>query len=455
MSLSIQTAPPSLIHHLPAELLDEIFLQGFHELASPSSYSQLVVYLNTLISVCSRWRQIALLNARLWSIICWAGWNLEEPPVRDVDATGTRLLTYLERSKSTQIHVQLEAGALGFRVSELPEIWELVIPHLERCQSLSIHAADYVRLEGFLPLPGTMKHLEKLEISGRAAFNMRIFTKDHHMVPPLRELYIGCGGSLNQFLTNIPVSHLAKLTLRIDEGQLQYAFEFIRTCQSLETLIFVSGSPSFAPLHGTPIPFELPRLTQLHIPDDSLLKFRRFLSTPRLEELTVNPLFHQWSGLHNYALGNTIISRSLTTLTLRWFEDAPPDELLLVLNNHPTITTLQILGWRVGNIVISWLAGRTTELDDRDIEPTPNSTVQDDQALGRLPYLKILYLERSMHSHFLAASPIHAELSLILEQRPHLEIALDEHCVADGEKARLLGRFSAQLRWASTDRTAW
>ena len=154
----------TFIHTLPVELLSRIFLIGWQEDADPDDILTSQVTFEVLVShVCHRWRDVALSNPVLWSII----------HMRTI-AHMQRASTYLNRNRHHLFDVHIDTcaedehipGHTLFR-DEFYPVFDIVVPHIDRWRSLHLKVRDLTCKAGarsVLSSCGGAPHLETLHL---------------------------------------------------------------------------------------------------------------------------------------------------------------------------------------------------------------------------------------------------------------------------------------------------
>ncbi|KDQ17408.1 hypothetical protein BOTBODRAFT_144238 [Botryobasidium botryosum FD-172 SS1] len=217
-----------LIYRLPNEVLARIFeltvkkepSQSFSDIAHSGSKSPMVI-----ASVSKRWREVALNNPRMWSII-------------DADSPRTASL-FMERSRSVPLDCYLRAKS---------HLRKIVLPQIHRVRFLQVHFMYWDDASQFLaPAP----RLEELDARGYAP-NSTLFGG---ATPRLRRMCLT--GSISIQLTAAIYAGLTRLSLRLVWGknvasfcQLLHALAMSPLLEYLEIdsvrTIFSSNEPSLA-----------------------------------------------------------------------------------------------------------------------------------------------------------------------------------------------------------------
>ncbi|TCD67469.1 hypothetical protein EIP91_012330 [Steccherinum ochraceum] len=176
------------IEKLPAEILSYIFLCLIRRIRECREYWDPISPYGWLpvTYVCSRWRQVALSNSRLWAIISEsngkAGENLD------------RLRTFLDRSKDAPLDISIRR-IVG--VEDLNESIRMIIPEMGRAGALSMDIPHQTLSEIYPCLPMSIPHLLSLTLHIIPAYD-----------PPIDDKAV----TLNAFLSRCSSSSLQYLS---------------------------------------------------------------------------------------------------------------------------------------------------------------------------------------------------------------------------------------------------
>lgn len=154
----------SHIHALPVELLSRIFLIGWQEDLEPDAIPTSQVTFETLVShVCRRWRDVALQNPVLWTLIHFR----TQPHMQ-------RASVYLQRNRHHLIDIHVDTCAHdehipGFTLfrEEFTPVFEIVTSHISRWRSLHLKVRDLAckaSARSVLSSCGPAPHLETLHL---------------------------------------------------------------------------------------------------------------------------------------------------------------------------------------------------------------------------------------------------------------------------------------------------
>lgn len=111
------------IHQLPAEIIREIFLRVVYGGVAINSWP-ITWQRRALIHTCSRWRQIALETAQLWTSICMVS--------SEISQNFSKQEQWLYLSKDALLDVQIVGP------SEFHDSADFILNHMTRCASLLI-----------------------------------------------------------------------------------------------------------------------------------------------------------------------------------------------------------------------------------------------------------------------------------------------------------------------------
>lgn len=153
------------IRILPFELIAEAFKLGRNMV---TEFPDDTVYLLLITSVCSVWRSVALSVPELWTNIQSKWWFKKS--TRKVNLAKERLEAYIARSKSASLDISLNfLGSLARWDVPLAYtekfLCNRIFPHLHRCRSLVLYLSEHIKVNTFLPLPGSMERLRRFDFA--------------------------------------------------------------------------------------------------------------------------------------------------------------------------------------------------------------------------------------------------------------------------------------------------
>ncbi|KAF8312953.1 hypothetical protein DL93DRAFT_2098004 [Clavulina sp. PMI_390] len=271
----------NVIDGLPDELLAEIF--EHYTYVSESTLDdfdatglQHLKLLLTVTSTSSRWRNIAVGTSKLWTWIVIAAYHFE----RGVDIGRSIIQTFLMRSGTRAICLLLSPPLDTEDTHEsFMQVYELVIPHLPRCEGFCFHRVGLVISSLIFPLPGPMPRLDILVLLGDTAafFNshtsMTVFNEPSSLTA-LRDVMI-----IGFPMAPIPGNPIDDLSIGLENIPDMWTMPFIASSTKITTLSLLSANVlGKAP----PSPVTLPNLKIL---DHSYNTVAPFFDAPLLEEL--------------------------------------------------------------------------------------------------------------------------------------------------------------------------
>lgn len=269
------------VHKLPNELLGGIFLCG---LAPNPDLQQEDLYLDTITSVCTIWREVAISNPLLWTDIRFNGLTSDFPSTAKSADSYPRPQRYLQRSKGALIRLLIyldeNEGTTNF-------LRATITPHLSRCISLRLEFLNVGAMKKFLPLCGPLQCLESASVvvDGGGYYlaskpTIPLFDEDN--VSPLRELRLR--GPASGFLKNIPTAQLSDLYLLGNQIQWLELHFLLPRCSAVKSLYldrFLVGSPTTTPK------ITMPALESLVVEDTLSMEFCNVISMPCLQHLEI------------------------------------------------------------------------------------------------------------------------------------------------------------------------
>lgn len=312
-------------------------------------------------------------------------------------------------------------------------IWNVILPHLDRCWSLTVTHWDAAGLQDLLPLPGHLANLAylQLEMYGGSHLLVPMFERDS--ISPLQELVIHHHQAkrLNweiewepEWRPEVPVSKLARVTISLTGERVECALIFLEQCPAL-THLTLNIKSDLVPHYDRPI--TLQPLQILSITDAIDFEVSHYINAPNLHTLTVtgggwpynefmlgsasmapHTIYPLLQKLH-ISIGSLMFMPNLTGL--RSFVRA-----------HPSIEVLSIEGWPIMTDVVSSLLN-----DDEDAEAGQTFTLT-----GHTRWLPNLHslsstggfarpeLERDPEHHLSPSTLVHA----VLLRRPNLHVSV-------------------------------
>lgn len=288
----------------------------------------------------------------------------------------------LEMSKSTPlsltVHFNLEAVIWdGYDGSLFHGIWNVILPHLDRCWSLTVTHWDAAGLQELLPLPRHLANLAYLQLEVYEASHLLgpIFEPDS--ISPLQEIVVHHHQTQildrdewePEWRPEVPVSKLTCVTLSITAERLGAALIFLEKCPALTRLTLEIAGKAY-PDPTTP-PFILPHLQILSITDAIDFELSTYINAPNLHTLTVTVTESGW--LYSRFMPGWepsaphIIYPLLRKLHISIGSNSFMPKLAGLqsfVQAHPSIEVLSIEGW---TIMIGVLTSLLDDDDDRDI----------------------------------------------------------------------------------------
>lgn len=266
---------------LPVELIARIFQIGA---ALAQRDGELDVFLSRIVSVCWWWREIACGTPSLWTNIHW------EPPRGRTDTWASLMLqtkVFLERSEGALISVSIVFPSHGN--ADLEFVKELFHPHLSRCESLSLSAAHLQDMEGFLPLPTSLRKLEILDIYLQGfSRTVDLFNRN---VDAGRLRALSLQGQGYRGLRNIGLISATIESLVLDfDDHAEWWFEeggILGPQSSVQTLTLLSSDPFLTPGQTLSRSVTLRGITSLKIGASLGMLSWRHLCTPDVKHLEV------------------------------------------------------------------------------------------------------------------------------------------------------------------------
>lgn len=325
------------LHRLPNELIVETFLFGFVSMHWTST--ETIKYLNTITSVCSLWRNIALAVPKLWTSILH---YCPQGPERRKTATA-RLEAYITRSKSSPIDVNM---VLRNPRATVKPIIRILHANAHRLRRFDIVLDTPELAVDLFPLPPPLNHLCLLDIAVLDEIltpdperSIRLFQQDG-APEHLEKLTID--GTTWWDTSTIP-AHLLEsidLTTWLDWTGMT---DLLIRCTNVKTIRMSCMTEPESVAHHGPISV-LPHVVSIDIQDDVPLSFHRFISCPNLETLKITAFPTRGTAWTASPLGGESSAPKWPRLTSLVFyqQSLTPATLQPLLQANPTITNLSL-----------------------------------------------------------------------------------------------------------------
>ncbi|KAI5900813.1 uncharacterized protein SCHCODRAFT_02608849 [Schizophyllum commune H4-8] len=260
------------MHHLPPELLAEIFMHFCELVIQRLLFTNPIPTLEkTITCVCKRWRQIAYGTPQLWIYLV--------SPKQNIKAYLER---YVPLAKDCLLDVHGPSDA-----DMLPAFMTEIRPYASQLRSIALFGslADFNWLA-----PYDMPNLEYARILRCADWvedpSARIaFIKD---MPRLQSLYLFLGGLSADVVRFPPMPALTTLIINVS-GAAPEILRPLQQCRRTLITLRVAISPDHegpgaAPPESAPPPLELPALRGLELEFDAE-RLLRYITAPALETL--------------------------------------------------------------------------------------------------------------------------------------------------------------------------
>ncbi|KAF8308750.1 hypothetical protein DL93DRAFT_1858786 [Clavulina sp. PMI_390] len=359
-----------MILDLPFEITSSIFLHGLGSKFS-QTYNKTTFYLLTISSVNAQWRDVALNTAQLWCSIVWMPPADDSPDV--FRRVKDRISAYLYRSQTASIDISYHA--IGPLPSNRRDIWALIIPHLPRCQSLTISLStlqasttgsemDFASyMNGSIPLPGNTPSPEIMGTGGTPEAHLNLLRDPSNLLPRLKTFSLIVNPAPQSSAVGLlrPLLHapnLRELTIHnVNEDEISLLCNsHLRRDSALGVRsdpIMYTHPPTLPPSQ----PFSLSHVNTLSITTDHYLSFSLYLETPRLKELLIQGTTE--TAEFRRATGSAIrVSECLELLHLshcsQW-GGFPTTRIHQFLGLHYTVKRLEVFDENMGLILLQWL----------------------------------------------------------------------------------------------------
>ena len=325
--------------YLPPELLAEVFLHCLHHgpldgrlgILRPSPRPLPAPWV--LGHVCSRWRQIALGEKRLWNSIYYEG-------------NSQRHVLLLKEAfrRSGQSTLQLEARESGAKLYK-PFLREVIRPELRRITSLFLDIAE-TTFSNFLMLPsGLVDELEcvKIQLCHGHGYLSPPPATVFQMAPRLQRVTIPLLASHSVLDLALPWDQLTYLALTHGNIELTDSFKVLSLCTNL-CECHLSPLPDIKPSPVFPPPsIQLPHLRKLglNMSREPLYgDFFRPLVIPKLEQFAF--LLSDPSEDHLKELRETIDHLSIPDLGLELdYDGSEGDGIMRLAHSLPPLTSIK------------------------------------------------------------------------------------------------------------------
>lgn len=310
ISTRMSDTRPSPLYGLPNEILCIIFVLGLHSYPR-WQYSPTLNYLKTITSIGQYWREVAINNPSLWTVLYYHWWidKKEVPTTLEVEQNVlSRIQAFLERSKDVTLKLRIAISPDANHIAV--KVVRLVLPHLSRFKDLSIwiqdppeavdHDPDAVScLDVLFPLKGNLPRLKRVEFwPARSAC--------YDETTPFRVLDSGAVTPRLSFIVfhghtdaNIHVDLAPLMSLQLTQVSLNLQTTY---CYSIHPLNFlqnnsrtlqhirISPYPLLWPtttyiVPGSPI--QLPALRTLDVSIETFCVIFHHITCPRLETITL------------------------------------------------------------------------------------------------------------------------------------------------------------------------
>ncbi|KAF8322543.1 hypothetical protein DL93DRAFT_2162675 [Clavulina sp. PMI_390] len=322
--LPISQSSETAIHHLPDELMADIFTRLLPYRRQPGAGAWQVT--TTLASVCSLWRSIALSTPSLWSMIYFND-------SKACSGSQEIISTQLQRSKSRPVDLvfRLDLYGIGLANTSLT-VWKIIEPHISRCHSLAFQLTTTQDFFQIFPLPGNLPFLSSFRcnvgFSGLEHYGpYLLFEGEACSTPRLRELSLSCNF---RALFNMDTSTLSTLDLDSTGG----GWTDVSTALiPAKNLVHLRLAISVEHWEKKPDPLEFPCLKYLLYRGGR--PSNRF-HAPQLRKLVFE--FHSSS--------TTCIEADFPCLVdLAMLEPSPADMEVIIdwLKSHPNIVRLELV----------------------------------------------------------------------------------------------------------------
>ncbi|KAF9261468.1 hypothetical protein L218DRAFT_1001739 [Marasmius fiardii PR-910] len=278
-SFNRQLSAPCPAHHLPSEVLFQIFesLSGDSLVRSNETHD-----VWRCAQVCGRWRAI-LCEAMPW---LWCSIGVDVDTLRNVDGVNNILHHYLKRSHGRPLSITLKRcirSALNCDASsskKLKDCLEQLISHSARWQDFSCHGLFAHELEYLAPIKGRLPILRHLHLYIHDDF-IHEYTDDMDMfrdAPKLQSVKI-----LGTHLTRAPLALPWTQLVSYQANQShRHLIDVLRKASDMESCLISSRPSIHDPYNGPSISHD--KLVTLSVHGTHILSS---LSLPSLHNLTI------------------------------------------------------------------------------------------------------------------------------------------------------------------------
>ncbi|KAI5822723.1 hypothetical protein K523DRAFT_203973, partial [Schizophyllum commune Tattone D] len=265
------------IHHLPVELLAEIFLWLATSLSVERGYKNPLITLDRVVSlVCKRWRTIAHGEPRLWVSIL--------PPhrVHDALALDAFVRRYLPRSGSLPLRLVSSASP-----DILSPFISALSPYASRWRSCDMRGtcASFSKMTPVAtPILAVMRINVHWEGEGEQRLSLHVLAD----APRLRQLTIICSNK-GLFAISLPsLANLISVEIGVNSHSLSDIFESLRSCRrTLCELRLVIKEPQRAIVHSAGGHTMFPSLRELTLGGRGSWPVLKLITTPALRGLNM------------------------------------------------------------------------------------------------------------------------------------------------------------------------
>ncbi|KAF8312937.1 hypothetical protein DL93DRAFT_1211267 [Clavulina sp. PMI_390] len=396
-----------LTDKLPDELLAEIFEHYVH--VSPFTLHTLPIAgmqqlhsLLTLTSVSSRWRNAAIGASILWKWIVIAAHVVD----RGADIGRSIIEAFLIRSRNRPISIFLSPPLDNFTNHEVfMQVYELVIPHLWRCDGFGCNQLGNAITPLLFPLIGPMPRLNALVLLGDTTIfdlsPITVFTEPSSL-----------GALRSVMIIGVPIAPILDnsidfLSINLKNTSPTWVMPLIASSTTITLLGLTSPN-----MLGNPPParIALPALKTLH---HQYYTVSPFFEVPLLEEL-------HWSCASFTATPSDgdVNFPSLKKLQIwrpfPYHDEGPPRKKL----DFPQLTELVL-----GNAVEPSTALRALLLPNT-LDPNMNSPNRATPVALPYPALQSVVLKRTGEEDL---DVLYGVLAAVLELYPNVKLTYDPH----------------------------
>ncbi|KAF9458841.1 hypothetical protein BDZ94DRAFT_1325210 [Collybia nuda] len=302
--------------HIPSEILANIFLHSMlHEraLLPPKRSESPWVFL----WVCSRWRQVALEEHRLWNYLDVQGKRLSS--IREIVTSWLPLLW----TPTQSFPISLSLGA----ADKVLPLRDILLSQTHRLCSISLDTFLKVTSEFLFASPMVFDTLESLELFIRlGSSSVGVPSSQYATFPKLKKVTIDdptLGFASRSIFFRLPWTQVSHLTLSIRVLTFSTLEDIVTQCDNLASLSFLSYymNPLSDPTFGSSREINLPDLQSLtiltngHVFDVDVLEYLR---VPSLKEFSVDhrsAMNRHSRAFWNQAMFDNMLRRSQCSLT--------------------------------------------------------------------------------------------------------------------------------------------